>query len=385
MYREEPYTGEDLPSKHLCLTYDDGPGKNTLQIAEFLFQQDIQATFFVVGKYAIENEEILNSVAALGHLIANHTFEHPDLPYYLSREGDVQNQVIRTDAVIGKYNKKNTIYFRSPYGKWSKEVADELNANILATINHIGPIYWDIAGIDCFYWKNNVTVEEATAKYLEDIKKKNHGIVVMHDEIADMEYLQIKNKTLQLTKQLIPKLKADGYKFVRLDEIKSIKDDAAKQLTITLKTTEGKYLYSTSNNTISIKADNDKSNKNFTIKDLGNSQFAFKAVTGLFLQVNKSKGNEVQATETEVTKAEKFDLIPLNSNKVLLRACNGNYLTIAPKSGSLTATAEFMRGAQIFLLTPTTLQERKSFSLSKKIRSLKRQLLYIKSKITQAV
>ncbi|HEX8279590.1 MAG TPA: polysaccharide deacetylase family protein [Segetibacter sp.] len=384
MYREAPYTGEELEPKCLCLTYDDGPGKNTYEIAKFLHEQEIQATFFVVGKYAIHYDEILKEVSAMGHLIANHTYEHPDLPYYLSRNGDVQNQIIRTDAVIRNYNKKSTIYFRSPYGKWSREVAKELNTNLLSNVGHIGPIYWDIAGIDCYYWKTGVSVEEAVQKYLQDIREKDHGVVVMHDEIADMDFLKIKNKTLELTKQLIPILKTEGYKFVRLDEIESIKKDASKLLSVTLKTSGGKFLYLSDNSTIQTNQKKSSSVSEFGVRDLGNGQFAFNASNGLFLSFNPSHGNLIEANAKEIKEYETFDLIPLYSNKVLLRANNGNYLKIeTTQSGSIAASSEFMRGGEIFTIMPTGLSEKRKFSLIKEIRSLKRQFLYIKSKIKQ--
>src|SRR5690349_5704280 len=123
MYRINPYTDTALLPKTFSLTYDDGPGKNTLEIAKFLHDENIPATFFVVGKYAVQEQSILEEVQSLGHLIGNHTYEHPDMTYYLSVNGDVQNQVLRTDAVIKKYIDDKTIYFRSPYGKWSAEVA----------------------------------------------------------------------------------------------------------------------------------------------------------------------------------------------------------------------------------------------------------------------
>jgi hypothetical protein len=160
MFFNQPYNGSSLPSKTLCFTFDDGPGPNTIPIAEYLHQQAIKATFFVVGKYAIESPEILSRLIELGHNIGNHTYEHPDIPYYVSINGDIQDQVLRTDAVIKQYV-GDTVYFRAPYGKWSPEVAAELNANLFTALNYIGPIHWDIGGVDCWHWFNGWSVEAA--------------------------------------------------------------------------------------------------------------------------------------------------------------------------------------------------------------------------------
>jgi peptidoglycan/xylan/chitin deacetylase (PgdA/CDA1 family) len=383
MYREKPYTGEDLPEKHLCLTYDDGPGKDTLEIATFLNSQGVQATFFVVGKYGIEYDNILEQVASLGHLIANHTFEHPDLPYYLSKGGDVQNQILRTNAVIKKYNKNKTIFLRSPFGKWSKEVANDLNSNLLTALNHIGPIDWDIAGIDCYYWRKGISVEETVDKYISDIEEKKRGIVVMHDEIADMEFVQTKNQTLALTKQLIPILKSKGYKFVRLDEITSIKEDMARPLKLTLATGSGKYLRLSDNKNIVVAKEKVTSNFEFGITDLGLGQFAFLSPNNLFFSYECGTESIIQAGKVEIGDKEKFALIPINTNKFLIRAYNGHFLKINEK-GLLAATSEYMRGGEIFTITPVGSKVKNSFSFKRQYKSVKRQLLYVKSKVMQA-
>jgi peptidoglycan/xylan/chitin deacetylase (PgdA/CDA1 family) len=385
MYREQPYTGEELPLKSLCLTYDDGPGENTFEIAKFLHEENIRATFFVVGKYAIENEEILEKVARLEHLIGNHTYEHPDMPYYLSKNGDVQNQVLRTDALIKKYNKKSTIYFRSPYGKWSGDVANELNSNLLTAINHVGPIHWDIAGIDCFYWKNNVSIKETVEKYLTDIEKKGKGIIVMHDEIADMNFLKPKNQTLELTKQLIPILKAKGYKFVRLDEIKSIKENGAKELLVNIKTKRGKYLHVTEGTSITTNENDVKLNRNFVIQDLGEGRFSLRDENGMFLSSDSKQDKTIGSYTKEVSSTEMFDLVPLYSNKFLVRADSGYFLQVQKSSGRLAATAEFMRGGEIFTILPVGHEEKKTYSITQQIEGIRRQLMYVKSKIKQAI
>jgi len=384
MYEEKPFTGSDLPSKTLCLTYDDGPGKDTLAIAEFLYEQNIRATFFVVGKYAIHSHHILERVSSLGHLIGNHTYEHPDMPYYLSENGDVINQVLRTDSIIKKYVDGKTVFFRSPYGKWSKEVANELNLHLLSTFNHVGPINWDVGGIDCWYWKNGKSVEEAVTRYLEEIGKVNKGIVVMHDEIADMEYLKKENNTLNLTKQLIPILRQQGYRFVRLDEITSIKKSADEPFRFTLQCSDRKFLYLSRENSNEIhvgKAPNN-SLREWRLLSLENGKIALQASNGLYLSV-KEDDISVTATSEKVGDEEAFDLIPVSLNRLMLRAFNGNYLCKKNKSCKILAAAQFMRGGEVFTFTPTNVHTKQSQSLNQRWGSMIRKLAYIKSKVRE--
>jgi len=74
----------DLPDKTLCLTYDDGPGPASAAIGRFLHGHGVRATFFVVGKFAVEHPEVLDELHAQGHIIGNHTKNHPDLTTLLN-------------------------------------------------------------------------------------------------------------------------------------------------------------------------------------------------------------------------------------------------------------------------------------------------------------
>src|SRR5438552_4551719 len=123
MYYQNGFTGASLPSKTLCLTYDDGPGitqgdgpgPHTLELAQYLNQRGIAATFFTVGKYAAQYQDILSGVQSCGHLVANHTFEHPQLVDYFSARGDVFDQVAGTDSHVTPCGAGSTIRSSSPY------------------------------------------------------------------------------------------------------------------------------------------------------------------------------------------------------------------------------------------------------------------------------
>jgi len=52
----------DLPDKTIALTCDDGPGPNTVRIADFLRNSGVPATFFVVGKHVQAMREIVVQV-----------------------------------------------------------------------------------------------------------------------------------------------------------------------------------------------------------------------------------------------------------------------------------------------------------------------------------
>jgi peptidoglycan/xylan/chitin deacetylase (PgdA/CDA1 family) len=372
MYAINTYTGSSLPHKVLCLTFDDGPGEHTLPIAQYLFEQDIRATFFVVGKYAIHHPEILQQLKNWNHIIANHTYEHPDMPYYVSVNGNVQDQIMRTDAVIKPYI-DTTTYFRAPYGKWTPEVAAGLNASLQSTVNHLGPIHWDIAGVDCWYWQTGKDINSAVDAYLKDIAEKGRGIVVFHDEIADMDYVKPANKTLQLLQQLVPQLKQQGYTFTGLDEIETIKQAAQQHLNFKIEV-DRKYLSLNSDNNFTQTGEPSIFNLEFTAY----GKVIITVENNLYIGFLKD-GYMIKAG-FEKNMAAVFDYIPVTNNRFMLRATTGNYLFL-DSSKVLTAGAPYMRQAGIFSYIPVNLPAKTKLSAGEKIKLFKKRLAFIRSKL----
>jgi peptidoglycan/xylan/chitin deacetylase (PgdA/CDA1 family) len=224
MFYPEPLNGSSLPDRTLCLTFDDGPcetngegpGPKTLRIAEFLHKENIFATFFMVGSYIKKNPHLIERVVELGHLVGNHTYNHHDV--HLLRPNIIVNELETTDAVIRDYLPDNKVYFRSPYGSWNRRISDLLNRELKNDLEHFGPYGWDIDCHDWSCWRDGVSLEECADRYLDEINKIGRGIILMHDSTADLERIRVLNKTYEMIRILIPRLKSQGYHFVRLDE-----------------------------------------------------------------------------------------------------------------------------------------------------------------------
>ena len=68
------------------LTYDDGPAFHTTQLLNYLDQQNLKSTFFVVGSRVISLPAILQAEYMSGHQIAVHTWSHPPLTTMTNEE-----------------------------------------------------------------------------------------------------------------------------------------------------------------------------------------------------------------------------------------------------------------------------------------------------------
>lgn len=227
MWSAQPINGKSLSNKTLCLTFDDGPGETfgdvpgpkTINLAEYLNDQGISATFFVVGKYVERYPCILPKLIQLGHLVGNHTYSHPDLVQKFNSGEDIVEEVTKTDILIRKYVPSDKVYFRAPYGSWMETISATLNQKLNNELQYLGPYAWDINGEDWAHWRDKLSEEKCAHRYMSEIVKKNHGIVLMHDSIADNDDMKANNLTFETIRIIVPQLKSLGYKFIRLDEI----------------------------------------------------------------------------------------------------------------------------------------------------------------------
>src|SRR5205814_9422855 len=63
----------------IALTFDDGPDPDwTPRILDILKQENVPATFFVIGKNGQAYPDLLRSLVYERHEVGNHTFTHPN-------------------------------------------------------------------------------------------------------------------------------------------------------------------------------------------------------------------------------------------------------------------------------------------------------------------
>lgn len=88
--------------KKAYLTFDDGPTtKATGKILDILKEENVKATFFVVGKHVKEYPELVKREYEEGHYIANHGYNHNNKLLYKDMES-FKNEITSTDLEISK-------------------------------------------------------------------------------------------------------------------------------------------------------------------------------------------------------------------------------------------------------------------------------------------
>ena len=349
MYQAAPVSGQSLPPGTLSLTFDDGPGQTegpgpgprTLELGQYLAGQGIRATFFMVGKFASDLPDVMIQLEQLGHLVGNHTYDHANLPDSLTFGGDPVGQVTRTDAVIRNWIDSPVVYMRPPYGAWGPEVAATLNANLTASLSHVGPINWDIDAGDWDCWRGGATPESCAAGYLKAINTAGRGIVLMHDCTADQDVVKRANRTLELIQSLVPVLQQGGYQFARLDDVPEIVALTQAPTRIALRATNGLYMSPQGGGGGPVLVNGPAVGpwEPITVEDLYVGKVALRSTNGDYISPQGGGGADVLANGPMVGDWEPLDLISLGGNRVAFRSITGHFLDYDLATTRLTATS----------------------------------------------
>jgi peptidoglycan-N-acetylglucosamine deacetylase len=104
------------PRAEVALTFDDGPSPlTTPRVLELLAAAEVRATFFVVGRKAEQHPELVRAIAAAGHEVQLHGFEHDRL-FSLRLSRQVARDIQRTQDVIERAGVPRPRLFRPPIG-----------------------------------------------------------------------------------------------------------------------------------------------------------------------------------------------------------------------------------------------------------------------------
>lgn len=170
--------------KTVALTFDDGPADSTPEILAILHEHKVRATFFNTGAHDARYPEKTRQIAAEGHLVANHTYEHeyPSSKNSHWSRSYLNGQFDKTNSKQKELTGRRTCFFRPPGGYVTSGMVAEARANKMTTV------MWSVDTQD---WKQ----ASRTTKASTEMIKKNaragysqaHPIVLMHTGKASHE------------------------------------------------------------------------------------------------------------------------------------------------------------------------------------------------------
>ncbi len=192
--------------KQIFLTFDDGPSNITPKILDILKENDVKATFFVLGSNVDLKPEIVKRAYDEGHFIANHGYSHVYKSIYQSTQSVLDEYNHTTDSVrkaIGVPN-YNSHLFRFPGGSSGGPYNDVKQQAIgLLAENQITFTNWNCLTGDS---AGNTTKEAMWNELISTAGTKTSLVILMHDA-GD------KQVTAELLPEIIKYYKDNGYVF----------------------------------------------------------------------------------------------------------------------------------------------------------------------------
>ena len=204
----------------LALTFDDGPDPRwTPAILDILKQENVPATFFIIGKNGQANPELVRRIVDEGHEVGNHSFTHPNLgeiPLSLT-----ELELNATQRLIESEVGRSTVLFRPPYfGDAEADKPQEVEPALVA--QNLGYIMVGVR-IDPDDWQLPVTADQIVQRTIDRAKDSNPDtrgeIILLHDSGGD------RSATVEALPRLIHELKARGYRFVAVSDLAGLSRD----------------------------------------------------------------------------------------------------------------------------------------------------------------
>ena len=195
------YVG-DTTQKRLYLTFDAGYENGyTAAILDTLAAQQVPAAFFVVGHYLESAPDLVRRMVAEGHIVANHTYSHPDMSA-IAGETAFLHELGRVEETYRHITGQEMLrYYRPPQGKYSEKNLKMASAAGYSTF------FWSLAYVD---WQVDAQPTRETA--LEKLVGRIHNgaIVLLHSTSAT---------NAAVLEEVILKWKEMGYTFGTLTEL----------------------------------------------------------------------------------------------------------------------------------------------------------------------
>lgn len=206
-------------NKRIALTFDDGPQlANTQSVVDVLEAHGTTGTFFINGKNVRtqEHRDLLKRMKASGHIIANHTQNHPNMAQ--ASAATATAEIEGTHKILTDLN-LNPRFFRFPFGASTCATADKVRSYGYAVTGwHIDSADWCFAsatgGVG---YCSPSTFRHVPDSYRSDIagfvlsqaRSKGGGVLLFHD---------IHSYTVSKLDTILTRLEQDGFTFVPLSD-----------------------------------------------------------------------------------------------------------------------------------------------------------------------
>lgn len=188
---------EVLEDGEVILTFDDGPLRShTRAVLAALEAHCTKATFFVVGRMAVADPDMVKDYDRKGHTVGVHTWSHANLTHLtpLKARHEIELGFSAVQLALGK---PVAPFFRFPY------LAEPRSMMLHLQGRHIAAFNIDVDSKD-YRAHDGATVHK---KVMHDLATARKGIILFHD---------IQASTARALPALLDDLKAHNYRIVHM-------------------------------------------------------------------------------------------------------------------------------------------------------------------------
>ncbi|WP_026893797.1 polysaccharide deacetylase family protein [Clostridiisalibacter paucivorans] len=195
--KEDVFYKGNIDEKVVAFTCNVDWGEEYLpKMFEIFEENNIHITFFVTGKWAEKNTDLLIKMKELGHEIGSHGYSHKDYGNLNYEEN--RNEIKKANDIIMEKTGLEPVFFAPPSGSYNDQTV------IAAKEFGYKVIMWDVDTID---WRKDSTKEKITSRVMNKVRKGS--IVLMHP----------KEETIKALPTIIKLLMDRGYKIGKVSDI----------------------------------------------------------------------------------------------------------------------------------------------------------------------
>ena len=186
--------------KVIYLTFDDGPSdKVTTLILDVLKEENVKATFFIVGKSAENRKNIIKREINEGHTVAVHSYSHKYKEIYASPEALLKD-IDKCNAIITEVCGKPSNVYRFPGG------SHKLSQSLISAVTARGMQYVDWNASTCDAELISPSPDQLFKAAVNTPSNKKKIVLLAHDSTT-------KSATAKALKDIIRYYKQQNYTF----------------------------------------------------------------------------------------------------------------------------------------------------------------------------
>ncbi len=176
---EEPASVDEIHTRKVYLTFDDGPSENTRAILDVLKEYNVKATFFVTGQQALSHPERYREIAQEGHTLAMHSYSHKYSEIYETVDSFGEDLLL-LQTFLEETTGVTPMFYRFPGGS-SNTVSNMPMSQLCDYLADNGITYfdWNITSKDAVSPMR--PAEEIVTNCTQNLENFDNAVILLHD------------------------------------------------------------------------------------------------------------------------------------------------------------------------------------------------------------